>query len=260
MQKKLPRVSTKGYVLQGDKAQILLFHGYTGSPYDLKPLAIFLNNHGFAVHVPLLKGHGSHEDALKNITAKDWHRQARKELAKLDPKRSVYIGGLSMGACLALTHAKDLEATRALLLISPALSLKISAEILISAARLGFIPKDYLLPKLSGTSDIADPIARAKCPSYANMPINGLLEFDTLRMRAREELPTIKLPIFMGFGRLDSVISISECSNYILHSAQLPVISQFYSRSKHVLTLDYDNEKLAYDILDFINNYEEPTV
>jgi carboxylesterase len=253
----LPRVSKKAYVLKGKGPQVLLFHGYTGSPYDLKPIALFLNQHGYEVHVPLLHGHGTKARDLENSTSDLWHAQAREALAKLDATRPILLGGLSMGACLALAHARDSAAIKALLLFSPALNLKISAELLIVSARLGLISKKLLIPKIGGNSDIADPKAREKCPSYNSMSVAGLLEFDNVRLVARKTMKKIQLPIFLAFGNNDSVINTAECHNFITSNSKSYIYNKFYPRSQHVITLDYDRELLQKDLWEFLNTHVE---
>lgn len=256
MAARLPRVSKKGYSLAGAGAQVLLFHGYTGSPYDLKPLALFLNQRDYAVSVPLLRGHGTNIHDLTRIKSIDWLKQAQEALAQLDTKKAIFLGGLSMGACLAITTAQSSQAIKALLLLSPALSLKLSAELLISSARLGIISSQLSIPKAKGGSDIADPIARQKCPSYPEMPISGLLEFDSIRMLAREEIPAVHIPVFSAFGSHDNVINLGESNNYIKHSVLGPLVTKFYPRSQHIITLDFDRDLLCQDLLNFINIYE----
>jgi carboxylesterase len=255
MSTKLPRVSKKGYILNGPGPQVLLFHGYTGSPYDLKPLALFLNGHGAHVSVPLLAGHGTKASQLSSVTKTMWQEQAQGEITKLNAHRPIIIGGLSMGACLAIIHAFDSPAIKALLLFSPALCLKLSAELLISATRLGIISKQWSIPKRGGASDIADPLARAKCPSYAEMPIQGLLAFDDVRSYARDLIKKLTKPVFMAFGRNDNVINLQECVNYIKYNIKSRLITRFYNKSQHVITLDYDRDILSHDVLDFINIY-----
>jgi len=255
MAAKLPRISKKGYALAGAGAQVLLFHGYTGSPYDLKPLALFLNQRDLDVSVPLLSGHGTNIQDLAHVKSSAWLKLAQEALAKLDTRRPIFLGGLSMGACLAIITAQSSQAIKALILLAPALSLKLSAELLISSARLGIISAQLSIPKLKGGSDIADPIARLKCPSYPEMPISGLLEFDTLRMLAREEIPRIRIPVFSAFGSRDNVINLGESYNYIKHSVLGPLVTKFYPRSQHVITLDFDRDLLCEDLWNFINTY-----
>lgn len=257
MKAKLPRVTKRGFFLPGPGAQVLLLHGYTGSPYDLKPLAISLNRHGLAVSVPLLLGHGTQSEKIWGVSGQQWLEQAKAELLKLDQSKDIFIGGLSMGALLAILLVSSSK-PRGLLLFSPALKLKFSAEMLISAARFGLIKSQASMPKFSGKSDIADPEARKKSPSYPDMPISGLLEFDALRKRANEELEYLSIPIFVAFARHDGAIDLGACRSLILSKVLGPVLSKSYSRSQHVVTLDYDREILFNDVWQFITNYLGP--
>src|SRR5262249_1806460 len=117
----LPRVSKKGFVLRGLGPQFLLLHGYTGTPYDLRPLGDFLHKQGFHVSAPLLKGHGQKPELLFKVHADDWLKEASDVLQSFDKKRPIIIAGLSMGALIGLALLQ--EKIDALILCSPALYL-----------------------------------------------------------------------------------------------------------------------------------------
>lgn len=254
MAKALPRVSRKGYDLAGDAAQILLLHGYTGSPYDLRPLGDFLHHRGCHVVALLLKGHGTKPYDLNYVHAEDWLKQATTALRGFDHKRPIIVAGLSMGALLAILLTDKLSFIDGLVLISPALKLTRSAEITIASVKLGLIDLKSSIKKLSGGSDILDPVARKKCPSYKEMPIFGLMEFEKLRVLAKEKLSDIPCPIFMAFGKQDGAINVSESHRMILETSHQPIFSKVYENSKHVITLDYDREQLYLDIWHFLTN------
>jgi len=245
-------VSSKGYELAGSSAQVLAFHGYTGSPYDLRPLANGLNEHDVKIHVPLLLGHGSKPQDLFDIDAQDWLRQAKDELKKLDPKKPIVLAGLSMGALLAILLAGKSKKVSALILISPALRLNLSAELAISAAQLGLLSPKNSIQKMGGKSDINDPVAREMCPSYGVMPIHGLLQFEHLRLLAKKALPRIKCPLFMAFAKTDGAINTGSSRNLILALAPTKIVSKTYSNSKHVLPLDFDRDTLCRDVWMFL--------
>jgi len=103
----------------------LLIHGLGGTPVEMRFVARGLARAGHTVHCPQLAGHcGSFED-LRATGWKDWyqsvetaHRQLRNSCKK------VIVGGLSMGAILALhlaaEHPADVHATA---LFAPTLKL-----------------------------------------------------------------------------------------------------------------------------------------
>jgi carboxylesterase len=248
---KLPRISKKGYDLPGDRAHALFFHGYTGSPYDLRVVSDFLSSHGIGVTVPLLAGHGTKPSDLFTTTARDWLRDATTALHELDKEQPIILGGLSMGALLAILLAAEFQNIRALVLFSPSLKLTSLAELTITSAKLGLLDKTTSLKKLSGGSDIADPVAKAKTPSYLEMPMFGLLEFEKLRIHALENIRNIPCPVFIAFGKNDGAINTLESHKLMVSNTRKPLVSKFYSRSKHVITLDYDRERLCSDLIRF---------
>jgi esterase/lipase len=146
-----------------------------------------------------------------------------------------------------INHAK------ALALFSPAIDLSLGAELIITSVKLGILSGQGSLPKLGGGSDIADPIARKKCPSYKEMPLFGVMQFDALRLKAKKELGHIEIPTFMAFGMLDSAINVKTSRQTILNEIKGPIVSKLYARSKHVISLDYDRDLLAKDLWHFIN-------
>jgi carboxylesterase len=247
-----PRVSKKGFFLSGQKAQVLLIHGYTGSPYDLRILGDFLHKEDFLVEALLLKGHGKKPEHIHDATALDWISQGRKALEKFDKKKPIIVGGLSMGGLIAMVLAAE-QKIDALLLFSPSLRLLSLAEITLFAAEAGLLNKNISIKKMSG-SDIADPIAKAKTPSLKEMPVSGLLELSKLRTLAKNCMGAISCPIFLAFGKNDQAIDAISSHQMILQGCPNAVIfSKTYEKSKHVITLDYDKEQLFLDVLQFLH-------
>lgn len=81
---------------------VLLIHGYTGSPHDMRYLGLRLQEAGFTVSIPRLPGHGTSRQDFLQTGAKDWLRRsvdAWLDLQLLGLRQSV--GGLSMGGIIA---------------------------------------------------------------------------------------------------------------------------------------------------------------
>ncbi len=231
---------------------MLLLHGFTGTPYDLKPLGFFLHEQGFSIEAPLLLGHGRDKEALLKASSRLWLSQAQNSFSRMPPG-SIIIG-LSMGALLAIIVAAGAHVKpKALVLLSPSLYLDILGESLSLGLSWGVIPKNLVLKKLFGHSDILDPIAKKKCPSLPHMPLKALEEFNELRKMAIRYLPQVSCPIFVAFGQKDSVIDTGY-SRSLFFAVKSEVIIKEYPRSKHVITLDYDRHELNNDILAFLKS------
>lgn len=94
------------FLLRGGPAGVLLIHGLTGTPAEMRFVGKGLNRAGFTVYGMQLAGHcGSEADLLKTGW-RDWTHSVREGADRL--RREVdhlFVAGLSMGAVLALELA-----------------------------------------------------------------------------------------------------------------------------------------------------------
>ena len=103
----------KGISLKGDNGSaVLLVHGLTGTPNEMKYLATYLNKRGYTVICPVLANHGESIWVLKNTTWQEIHASLRKVLT--DGKLSefngpIFASGLSMGSLFALLLADEFK-------------------------------------------------------------------------------------------------------------------------------------------------------
>ncbi len=102
---------------------VLLLHGLTGMPSEMRPLKKALEAEGYQVAVPLLPGHGADASALLASTWGDWLQGAKTALLALrETCDVVFVGGLSMGSLLAAMLSADPACgVSGLIMISPTL-------------------------------------------------------------------------------------------------------------------------------------------
>ena len=85
------------------KVGFLLIHGFTGTHFEMNPLAEFLEDKGFTVVNIILPGHETSEEDLALKNWKDWINHAQSELELLKKEHSkVFVSGLSMGGIITL--------------------------------------------------------------------------------------------------------------------------------------------------------------
>lgn len=104
---------------EGEHA-VLLLHGLSSTPLELRYLARTLGREGFAASAPVIPGYsqGSAEAPYE-----DWIRGALAAFDDLSARYArVSVCGLSMGATLALAVASERPAAQALVLLSTTLS------------------------------------------------------------------------------------------------------------------------------------------
>jgi carboxylesterase len=98
----------------------LLLHGLSSSPLELRFLARFLADEGFATHTPELPGYSA---GSGHVPMEQWVSAAVAQFDLLSAQyQHVSICGLSMGATLAAALAHERPAARALVLLSITLS------------------------------------------------------------------------------------------------------------------------------------------
>ncbi len=85
------------------KTAVLLFHGLTGSPFELKKYGLHLFKQGFDVYADCLPGHGDKVSEIYTVKYTDWTDFASGKFAELNKKyENVFVSGLCLGAVLAL--------------------------------------------------------------------------------------------------------------------------------------------------------------
>src|ERR1700733_13474442 len=104
------------------QAGVILLHGLTGMPSELRPVAKHLTKLGYLVETPLLPGHGAGHPELLASNWKEWVNFAKHAFDEMSQRcEQVFIGGLSMGALLATIAAAEDSRVKGLIVLSPTL-------------------------------------------------------------------------------------------------------------------------------------------
>jgi carboxylesterase len=234
---------------------VLLLHGFTGSPGDLKAVASTLQKAGFACEIPLLPGHGTTPEDLNQTRVQAWIDASRDAFAKLEKTKPRFVVGLSMGALLATLLAAEFKQDVAgLVLISPAFALKRNAKLAVLLARLGLYHFVPVIQKSDGR-DVANVRAGEENPGYPCLPLRALVEFDKVRVLAVKHLKDVCSPTYAAFGALDGTVDTDAASACLKH-LKVPHLEQhFFDRSAHIVSIDFDKEELGRQILAFCESY-----
>ncbi|HEU4709907.1 MAG TPA: alpha/beta fold hydrolase, partial [Methylophilaceae bacterium] len=95
------------YDRQGEHA-VLLIHGLTGTPTEMKPVAKRLAKQGFSVMCPAMAGHCRTAKDLRDSTWQDWYASIEQAFEALKNEHDrVFVAGLSVGALLAIKLAAE---------------------------------------------------------------------------------------------------------------------------------------------------------
>ncbi|MGE0871033.1 MAG: alpha/beta hydrolase [Kofleriaceae bacterium] len=250
-------ISSDPFLLAGDDRGVLLVHGFTGSPFEMRVLGERLAARGMTIACPVLSGHasGSPHD-LDRTRWSDWLATTEAELAALRARcRRVAVVGLSMGGLLALTLARhrpcdvDALATLGTPLWLPAYA-RLGAPVIARAA--GRWPALALIPRFGQGSDIRDPTMRNLKQAMPAFPVNAVMSLLELCRLVRSQIEQVRAPAFLAHGAHDRTVS-PACLDELarrLGSSDKHVVR--LSRSGHVLTLDFEREQLSEQLGEFL--------
>lgn len=232
--------------MEGNRAGVLVSHGFTGTTQSVRSLGEALAQAGFTVAGPRLAGHGTSVKDMAKSTVADWISSLEEDFAWLRERTDgIYITGLSMGGTLALyMAAMHPEFVRGALPINACLFLDNP-----DLARSAFDPDaPDTVPgigsdiKAKGVEELA----------YEELPVPAIKELMALMRVTDDLLPTVTVPAVI-FQSVEDHVVPPDNGPYIqerLGSEYKQMIR--LENSYHVATLDNDAELIAERIVRFI--------
>ena len=210
----------------GDDA-VLLVHGFTGSPWEVRPLGEALAERGYYVRGIRLPGHGGAPEAMEQVSFRDWEQAVEDALVALAGYRRLFVAGLSMGALLALqAAARYPRNVTALALLAPAMRFR---DLRLRAMRyLRFLPVEAARPWVAKLStDLQDPGERAHAPMMTRFPLARVRDFWEVRQRARDLLGQVQAPTLVAMATHDHVVTLDggrELARRLTRAARVQLV------------------------------------
>ena len=253
-------IKDHSFFYEGGEVGVLLIHGLTGTPVEVKYVGKALHKAGYTVYGVQLPGHCGNEADLLATGWQDWAAGVEAALARLRRRCSkVFAGGLSMGAVLSLhLAARHPDQVDGLLLYGPTLwydgwtipwysdLLKVLIYTPIGK-RYRFMEKppygikDERLRRrvvhnmLSGNSADA---------GLAGTPAGALRELWRLVAAVKKQLGQIRQPALILHASEDDVSSVRN-SEYIAKRLAGPVQLSLLDDSYHMITVDRQRDEVV---------------
>jgi len=230
---------------------VLIIHGWTSTPYEVRRLGKYLNENGYTVSGPQLRGHGTVPKDLEEIKWQEWFQDIEKEYCELKKNhRKVFVAGTSIGSNLALLLASTNKNVAGLILMATPYAIKFES-LAVMLARLNLFFRKYNKKHYPPTFGVSTTITRLI--SYKRYPIRNALEIFKLVKKSREELSRILQPCLILQSTHDHVICRKSAENIYCSIGSVQKKIKYIRRAYHTFISDIKNDYVFKDILDFLN-------
>lgn len=250
--KKEKHLLNKPFFFNGtNNKAVILIHGWTSVPYEVRRLGCYLNENGYTVSGPMLKGHGTVPSDLENIKWNEWLEDIEKEYLNLRQKYGkVFIGGTSIGSNIALLLAKKYPDISGLVLLAPLYKFKLERTAYFIASVLVKLQK-YRKKIYPPTFGAAKTITRLI--SYQTYTIKSMFEAFALVQESRKNLSAVKQPCFFIQSAHDHMVTKDNMELICSKIGSAIKKKKYIQRAYHTFISDIKNESVFEEILNFLN-------
>ena len=259
------------------EAGVLLVHGITGAPTEMKPLLRKLAAENFTVYCPQLAGHCSTLKELKQTRWTDWYATLERSLEQLRSEcETVFVSGLSMGALMALKlaadHPRSVDGVATLSATFfydgwnvPRLKQRYLLPILIHSPLRYVLSyhepppygiKDERIRALVDAVYNSDSANRPEKYGYSEFPGVTILETFRLIRAVKRDLHRIAAPLLIVHSTEDDMASLENARFLANGVASTSIETYFVDDTYHVLTLDKRKDQVAARVARFFQRQQ----
>jgi carboxylesterase len=246
--------------IKGPGPAVLCLHGFSGSPFEVRPPGIALGDAGFSVLAPWLAAHEGEAKAFAASRYPDWLKSAEmalNELVENNEGRPVGIFGFSMGGLLAICLAHTFPKQVGVLALG-AVPLRLGRYERFGIRLLGALPRFLTespllrIPKMGG-SDVTDPVARQENPGIPVMPVSGLKSLIELQGYVRTLLPDLRIPVLVVHGEKDRTVPLDDSHELMRCLGSADIESLWLKQSGHLIGVDVEKHQLSEALVRFFS-------
>ena len=265
-------MSENEFLFEGGRTGVLLIHGLTGTPNEMRLLGKALHKAGYTVYGMQLAGHCGSEDDLIATRWQDWYASVCAAAERLRQRvEHFFVAGLSMGAMLALKLAAD-QPERVHGVSAMATMFRHDGWSMPLYSRYC-----HFLPPLCKSLGLGRRLCFNEQPPYsikderlraqvvaqmhsgdsaaAGLPGNpwwALAEMYALSAQVRRQLREVTSPCLVIHSTEDDVASLERNGGLVARSVRGPVQTCWLEDSYHMVTIDRERRKVAARTVEFI--------
>ena len=234
------------------KKGILLVHGWTSTPYEVRRLGEYLNAAGYTALGIQLTGHGTVPKDLEGVNLAQWNRDILTGYEKLQLTcDKVYIGGTSIGANLAMIFAKERPDVAGLILMAAPYKMRLEKAGIFATKIMLHFGNKYRKKFYPPTFGVSTTITRTI--SYQTYPVSSVLEAFEAVKEARKDLFKITQPCFVLQSTHDHIVARDSMEKIYMGVGSAIKKKKYIEKAYHTFISDIKNEHVFRDILEFLD-------
>lgn len=257
--------------VEDDKSKIdnaiLLFHGLTGSTFEMKKYGQYLYKQGYDVYAYCLPGHGADSVSIKNVTWLDWVNFSFDKLDSLKKKyNKVFLAGLCLGAVISLV-LEQMYPSYVSGIISLSTTLFLDGwtipwyNFLMPLGLNTIMRFYYTFPerepygiKNESKRRSIQKLMSKNTVAMDNYPLCCVYELLKMSKFARKNMQKVKCPILIIHSKEDDLTSVKSayCVYNNVSSTEKKII--ILENSYHLMLYDNEKDRVYNESLLFLNN------
>lgn len=238
--------NAKEFYFKGNGTGILLIHGFTGTPSEMRYLGEYLKGKGFTVRGVRLKGHGTSPEDMRKTNHRDWITSVVEGYKELKQEcDEVFAVGLSMGGLLSLYLARNFDVKGVVSLSSP---IKIRNR----HAYYAFLVK-YFKKYVRKYGKPRDPFII----SYDRTPVRCIHSLFKLIRYIEANLDKIDKPVLIMQSYKDGTVNPVSADMIYRQIGSKDKSIIYLHESGHIITCDCEKDRVFEEVYNFIVNKSE---
>lgn len=231
---------------------VLLLHGWTSTPYEVRRLGKYLNENGYTASGIQLSGHGTVPKDLEEVKWQTWVEDVASEYEKLKMKhQKVYIIGTSIGANITMMFAKDNPGVSGIVLMAAPYKLKLEKFVVFFAKIVSLFGNIYNKKFYPPTFGVSTTVTRLI--SYQTYPIKNALEAFMLIRHSRKNLEKIIQPCLIMQSTHDHITTKNSMEKIFGEISSSVKKKQYIKKAYHTFISDIKNEHIFKEVLEFLD-------
>jgi len=254
-------IKDRSFRIMGDSGKgVMLLHGLTGAPQEMKSVGRVLHKRGFSLCGPMLAGHGGTEADLLATDWRDWVDSAAIAYEAFAREvDEVYVAGICAGGAIGLELCAEYPEIQGAAVYSMLFEydgwnmpkITLGAPVIQAVANLPLLRSlSFVQPHPYGFKDerlrgLAENALESLIPgALERMPLGCMYQLYRLARHVEQVAPTIEAPVLIAHAREDDMANLRNAHRLqaaLGGPSEVVVLEDSY----HMIHVDREHARLA---------------